>query len=409
MNAGAPTKKQRPRKSKSPDASAPGLSVCVAICVESNLGAVEWIRTTTVLLPPAPQAGASASSATTARANLLTSSEVRLLCETPIIGGFRCGVNIRQWGRLQPVLLRSAGAMPCGSQGRKNCGGVTTAHRPFGSQGKQERLRHSLGPPVEMLAVRAASELDPAQNVSRKAARRLSALALNSARSLPTSARRSAALSADSSAACARMRMRSAAASSAALAAKWQYTTPTSSRRITERIVAASPRATASIARSRGSGIGSSSCTHCVHKAPGSRKGKAEGCVVTASEYAEFVAPQWNSGSTGVRRQAARENDACANVKIHSARGIPARSKNAFFRFLSLRHLAGSYLGHRQECLCYLPTIGLEIRLGLYMMACLCSVAERLSSTCLGSESECEQGSLKAARQHQRRCWPCCK
>ena len=30
------------------------------------VGAVEWIRTTTVLLPPAPQAGASASSATTA-------------------------------------------------------------------------------------------------------------------------------------------------------------------------------------------------------------------------------------------------------------------------------------------------------------------------------------------------------
>jgi hypothetical protein len=30
-------------------------------------GAVEWIRTTTVLLPPAPQAGASASSATTAQ------------------------------------------------------------------------------------------------------------------------------------------------------------------------------------------------------------------------------------------------------------------------------------------------------------------------------------------------------
>ena len=32
-----------------------------------EFGAVEWIRTTTVLLPPAPQAGASASSATTAR------------------------------------------------------------------------------------------------------------------------------------------------------------------------------------------------------------------------------------------------------------------------------------------------------------------------------------------------------
>jgi hypothetical protein len=31
-----------------------------------GFGAVEWIRTTTVLLPPAPQAGASASSATTA-------------------------------------------------------------------------------------------------------------------------------------------------------------------------------------------------------------------------------------------------------------------------------------------------------------------------------------------------------
>ena len=59
-------------------------------------------------------------------------------------------------------------------------------------------------------------------------------------------------VSAESSAACARMRMRSAAASSVALAAKRQYTTPTSSRSITERIVAASPRATASAARSRG-------------------------------------------------------------------------------------------------------------------------------------------------------------
>src|ERR1700690_1127540 len=34
--------------------------------VKKKDGAVEWIRTTTVLLPPAPQAGASASSATTA-------------------------------------------------------------------------------------------------------------------------------------------------------------------------------------------------------------------------------------------------------------------------------------------------------------------------------------------------------
>jgi len=38
--------------------------------------------------------------------------------------------------------LRSSGAMPCGSQDQNNCG-VTTAHRPFGSQGKQECLRHS--------------------------------------------------------------------------------------------------------------------------------------------------------------------------------------------------------------------------------------------------------------------------
>jgi len=35
-------------------------------CGWKRFGAVEWIRTTTVLLPPAPQAGASASSATTA-------------------------------------------------------------------------------------------------------------------------------------------------------------------------------------------------------------------------------------------------------------------------------------------------------------------------------------------------------
>jgi hypothetical protein len=33
---------------------------------EEEIGAVEWIRTTTVFLPPAPQAGASANSATTA-------------------------------------------------------------------------------------------------------------------------------------------------------------------------------------------------------------------------------------------------------------------------------------------------------------------------------------------------------
>jgi hypothetical protein len=39
---------------------------CEATAYQKEDGAVEWIRTTTVLLPPAPQAGASASSATTA-------------------------------------------------------------------------------------------------------------------------------------------------------------------------------------------------------------------------------------------------------------------------------------------------------------------------------------------------------
>jgi hypothetical protein len=72
-----------------------------------------------------------------------------------------------QWDRLQPVVFRSSGAMPCGSQDRKNCG-VTTAHM-------QECQRHSLRPRMEMLAVRSASELDAAQKVSRNAARRLSA------------------------------------------------------------------------------------------------------------------------------------------------------------------------------------------------------------------------------------------
>jgi hypothetical protein len=43
-------------------------------------GAVEWIRTTTVLLPPAPQAGASASSATTALCNILSAAELH--CQT---------------------------------------------------------------------------------------------------------------------------------------------------------------------------------------------------------------------------------------------------------------------------------------------------------------------------------------
>jgi hypothetical protein len=53
-------KEERRRIREEPFGSAQGKSSF------GGFGAVEWIRTTTVLLPPAPQAGASASSATTA-------------------------------------------------------------------------------------------------------------------------------------------------------------------------------------------------------------------------------------------------------------------------------------------------------------------------------------------------------
>jgi hypothetical protein len=59
------TEKQKPRR-----VSTGAFCLRRDLRCESNLGAVEWIRTTTVLLPPAPQAGASASSATTARVNV---------------------------------------------------------------------------------------------------------------------------------------------------------------------------------------------------------------------------------------------------------------------------------------------------------------------------------------------------
>ena len=59
-----------------PETPARSLKICYFIGEKADFrsitvlpkrdGAVEWIRTTTVLLPPAPQAGASASSATTA-------------------------------------------------------------------------------------------------------------------------------------------------------------------------------------------------------------------------------------------------------------------------------------------------------------------------------------------------------
>ena len=54
------------RKAQAPVRTNAGAFIFSRDLRRSNLGAVEWIRTTTVLLPPAPQAGASASSATTA-------------------------------------------------------------------------------------------------------------------------------------------------------------------------------------------------------------------------------------------------------------------------------------------------------------------------------------------------------
>jgi hypothetical protein len=208
-------------KSKSPDAI-PGLRLRRDLRCESNFGAVEWIRTTTVLLPPAPQAGASASSATTARADVahLFRGEA-FLRETTIIGGFRGGVNIR--------------ASFSGSAFTKWVHEVRSRNAPT------QCVRAMRGLLIWLL-----------QKVSRSASRRFSALASNSARSLPISRRCSAALTADSSVACARRRMRCAAGSSGELAASRQYTTPTSSFSITERIVAASPRAIAFSARSRG-------------------------------------------------------------------------------------------------------------------------------------------------------------
>ena len=52
---------------------------------EGKFGAVEWIRTTTVFLPPAPQAGASANSATTAPCCKLTlrTKSAKLCHRTP--------------------------------------------------------------------------------------------------------------------------------------------------------------------------------------------------------------------------------------------------------------------------------------------------------------------------------------
>src|SRR5271163_508792 len=64
---------------------------CGITVLQKEDGAVEWIRTTTVLLPPAPQAGASASSATTAHAYLY--------CAIPIISAFHFRVNINRCPR----------------------------------------------------------------------------------------------------------------------------------------------------------------------------------------------------------------------------------------------------------------------------------------------------------------------
>ena len=72
MNARAPTERRKTKREKQKPRCVSTGAFCLRrdLRCESNLGAVEWIRTTTVLLPPAPQAGASASSATTARVNV---------------------------------------------------------------------------------------------------------------------------------------------------------------------------------------------------------------------------------------------------------------------------------------------------------------------------------------------------
>src|SRR5271154_500991 len=76
---------------------------CRAQTKIKEIGAAEWIRTTTVLLPPAPQAGASASSATTAqRESIVTASwQGRKLDGSP-------RKNRRARGKPRPYKLQKA-------------------------------------------------------------------------------------------------------------------------------------------------------------------------------------------------------------------------------------------------------------------------------------------------------------
>ena len=75
---------------------------------EGELGAVERIRTFTVLLPPAPQAGASASSATTA--NLLCNLPYGLILrQTPPIARKLYGFGVWVAGACAGAVAFGAG------------------------------------------------------------------------------------------------------------------------------------------------------------------------------------------------------------------------------------------------------------------------------------------------------------
>ena len=72
-----------------------------------NRSAVEWIRTTTLLRAPAPQAGASASSATTAKDLWFATERLCLYCDRFSAFKFHCG--FRKIGFSHNVVSRKHG------------------------------------------------------------------------------------------------------------------------------------------------------------------------------------------------------------------------------------------------------------------------------------------------------------
>src|SRR5579862_4989779 len=84
--------------------------------LKQNIGAVEWIRTTTLLRAPAPQAGASASSATTA----FKRGELRNCNRSAYFWGAELGAGVEDggagctgiWIGGAGVVFTGAGAVP---------------------------------------------------------------------------------------------------------------------------------------------------------------------------------------------------------------------------------------------------------------------------------------------------------